>query len=182
MWIGCATDKGIDLIPFHILLQVLQRCKMSKYYVYHLIDPRDNSVFYVGKGTKNRIDQHERDARNLKFANAAKESVIHAIWNAGLQVIKVKVAHFTSEQDAYKFEKEQIDEIGIINLTNLAKGGESDDFKALKQAETFIDIQTHNLAFYTGKRHSDAIWLINGMKDCVRDIKASIERKRIAST
>lgn len=29
-----------------------------KYYVYLLQDPRDNSVFYVGKGVGNRVFQH----------------------------------------------------------------------------------------------------------------------------
>ena len=31
------------------------------YYVYELIDPRDDRVFYVGKGKKGRIDQHEAE-------------------------------------------------------------------------------------------------------------------------
>ena len=26
-----------------------------KYYVYALVDPRDNRIFYVGKGTGNRV-------------------------------------------------------------------------------------------------------------------------------
>ena len=31
-----------------------------KYYVYHLIDPRDDSVFYVGKGQGNRSFSEEK--------------------------------------------------------------------------------------------------------------------------
>ncbi len=29
-----------------------------KYYVYTLIDPRDNKIFYVGKGKGNRVFYH----------------------------------------------------------------------------------------------------------------------------
>ena len=29
------------------------------YYVYALADPRDNKIFYIGKGINNRIFQHE---------------------------------------------------------------------------------------------------------------------------
>ena len=36
------------------------------YYVYELIDPRDDRVFYVGKGKKGRIDQHEAEARKRR--------------------------------------------------------------------------------------------------------------------
>lgn len=33
------------------------------YYVYLMVDPRDKTIFYVGKGCGNRVSQHEFDAR-----------------------------------------------------------------------------------------------------------------------
>lgn len=33
-----------------------------KSYVYVLVDPRDNRIFYVGKGTGNRVYQHVQAA------------------------------------------------------------------------------------------------------------------------
>lgn len=35
-----------------------------KFYVYLLKDPRDKSIFYVGKGKGNRVFNHHEDALN----------------------------------------------------------------------------------------------------------------------
>ena len=39
-----------------------QTIESLAYYVYALIDPRDNRIFYIGKGKGNRIFQHAKDA------------------------------------------------------------------------------------------------------------------------
>lgn len=109
-----------------------------KYYVYHLIDPRNGTVFYVGKGCGARIKHHERDASKFRFLNSEKEEVIHQIWDAGLTVGHVIKQRFDSEAHAYIFEKDEIERIGLENLTNLAKGGEPEAQKALKRGERFI--------------------------------------------
>ena len=40
-------------------------CGAIGYYVYRLVDPRDGSTFYVGKGKGNRVFDHVKQA--LKF-------------------------------------------------------------------------------------------------------------------
>ena len=35
-----------------------------QYYVYCLVDPRDNKIFYVGKGYGNRVFNHAADSLN----------------------------------------------------------------------------------------------------------------------
>ena len=35
-----------------------------QYYVYCLVDPRTNRIFYIGKGSGNRIFNHANDALN----------------------------------------------------------------------------------------------------------------------
>lgn len=92
-----------------------------RFYVYDLIDPRDGKVFYVGKGTGNRIDQHEREARAGRVSRKCDR--IRDIEAEGLSVIKKRVRSFADEQDAFDFEADRIDEIGLHNLTNVAPGG-----------------------------------------------------------
>ena len=42
------------------------------FYVYNLIDPRNNSIFYVGKGKGNRMYKHEQYTINNKYPNGNK--------------------------------------------------------------------------------------------------------------
>lgn len=91
------------------------------YYVYHLIDPRCGSVFYVGKGKQSRISDHEREAR--AGVDHPKCDVIRAIWAAGLDVQRVRAREFADEQAAFDYEAQEVKRIGLANLTNLIAGG-----------------------------------------------------------
>lgn len=94
----------------------------DKPYVYTLAYP-DGKVFYVGKGTGNRIDDHERQARI--GIRSHKCSVIRKIWKEGGQVLRQKVAFFDTEDEAYQFEIHLIAFFGgKEELTNKADGGE----------------------------------------------------------
>lgn len=91
------------------------------YYVYELIDPRDDTVFYVGKGKGNRIAYHEREAR--KGACSEKCLKINEIWASGFEVVRRFVAFFREESHAYDFEEARIASYGLPNLTNVMPGG-----------------------------------------------------------
>lgn len=91
------------------------------YYVYELVDPRTNTVFYVGKGKKSRVKAHEVEAK--KGVSSLKCDRIREIWADGFEVTNVRVASFSDEQDAYDFEAARICEYGLNNLTNIAPGG-----------------------------------------------------------
>jgi hypothetical protein len=92
-----------------------------KWYVYHLIDPRSESVFYVGKGSGDRIEHHEREA--LTDSTHPKCDVIRSIWAEGNKVRRLIVKHFNQEAEAYAFEEQEVDRIGLEALTNLVRGG-----------------------------------------------------------
>lgn len=36
---------------------------LGNYYVYGLIDPRKRKIFYIGKGTGNRVFEHELESQ-----------------------------------------------------------------------------------------------------------------------
>jgi hypothetical protein len=89
--------------------------KEYKWYVYQLIDPRNNEVFYIGKGTQDRIHEHEKEA--LKGVCSYKCHKINKIRNSGLNIIKKKIAYFCDEEYAYQIEFDLIS--STPNLTNV---------------------------------------------------------------
>lgn len=94
---------------------------MERYFVYELVDPRDGSIFYVGKGSKDRPDQHVRQA--LKGKRSRKCDRIREILAAERAVQHNIVRRFADEAEAYAYEIERIAELGLANLTNVLPGG-----------------------------------------------------------
>jgi hypothetical protein len=91
------------------------------FYVYRLVDDRDGAVFYIGKGSGNRVARHELDAR--RGAGGPKCERIREIWAAGSRVRREIVQRFAREVDALRYEEALIAEIGLESLTNIAPGG-----------------------------------------------------------
>lgn len=55
----------------------------SRWYVYELVDPRDQAVFYVGKGAGKRVDAHEAEAASKPQVCSRKLNRIRDIWESG---------------------------------------------------------------------------------------------------
>lgn len=92
----------------------------ARWYVYELVDPRNGAPFYVGKGTNNRIDHHEREANaGVCFHKCNK---IRSITSSGNKIIKSKVAYFWDEKAAYEYEAQRILSYGLDALTNVVIG------------------------------------------------------------
>jgi hypothetical protein len=92
-----------------------------RFYVYELVDPRDQSVFYVGKGKDRRMFQHASEARGGK--RGLKCDRIRQIYASGHVLVEREVARFLDEDDAYNFEADLIADYGLENLTNVIPGG-----------------------------------------------------------
>ena len=60
--------------------------QLGDYYVYGLIDPRNKKIFYIGKGTGNRIFEHERESQRSPDSEKLKLKIITEIKLAGLSV------------------------------------------------------------------------------------------------
>lgn len=91
------------------------------FYVYTLTDPRTGAVFYVGKGSGARIQNHEAEAR--RGVHSAKCDRIRSIWAERLAVERSVVSRHEDENDALDAECALIDSIGLDNLTNVLPGG-----------------------------------------------------------
>lgn len=92
------------------------------YYVYLLKDPKNNKVFYVGKGKGNRINHHLLGAMDDNTKETEKIKRIRDIEKSGLEVKKIILRHELTEPEAFAVESTMIDYLGINNLTNIVCG------------------------------------------------------------
>ncbi len=121
-----------------------------QYYVYALIDPRDNRPFYIGKGKDKRVKQHFVDAEFIKdeltlsdvsaieekeiegFGNAEKIAMILELYKDGYKFEDMAriLAKDLDEESAFTLEAFLIKTIyGFENLTNRIVGKYSDRFR-----------------------------------------------------
>ncbi len=93
----------------------------KKSYVYLLIDPRDKKdpkVFYIGKGSGKRPEDHLKE----KLSEKAKHQKIKEIQDSGHKVKIEFLRTGLTAQEALDIEAAAIDLLGKDNLTNLQLG------------------------------------------------------------
>lgn len=94
-----------------------------KFYVYLLTDPRNEKIFYVGKGQGNRIFAHANDTLAAQEEpRSDKLDQIRDILTAGLQVRYELLRFGLSEAGAFEVEAAAIELLGLHELTNLVAG------------------------------------------------------------
>lgn len=87
----------------------------SDYYVYLFRDPRDNEIFYIGKGTGSRAEQ-------FMGRNPDTTAKIEEIRSTGREPQIELLRDELDEPTAIKFEGVAIDVLGIESLTNRNHG------------------------------------------------------------
>ena len=100
------------------------------FYVYALIDPsKNNEIFYIGKGTHNRVFQHQTDAHE-ELDESDKLNRIRDIESKGFSVKHIIIRHGLTEAESLKIESSLIDLLRYQkqSLTNLVLGHDSDLF------------------------------------------------------
>lgn len=87
----------------------------------------DDQVRYVGKGRRNRINEHLRVAAKIGVdpkvkPSFAQEKIAEAI-KGGSRVIAKKLIVNLSDDEAFALEKRAIEIVGLENLWNVIEGG-----------------------------------------------------------
>ena len=137
---------------------------LGQYYVYGLIDPRNNKVFYVGKGTGNRVFAHEFESLKNPDSKKLKLHTIKSIKDEGYEVKKIIINHDLTEEQAFAAEAALINVFNYIEdtgLTNDVAGHHSkeaysvEDFEKIFGAEEIRqeDIKHHLFVIKVNKTY-----------------------------
>lgn len=113
--------------------------EVLKYYVYILVDPSDNKIFYIGKGKDNRVFDHVACSINEEYGNEKLE-LIRKIHKRGEDVKHFIIRHDLAEATAYIVESVLIDLLTYSTFPDIAKvsniaAGHHQWFKGIKTVE-----------------------------------------------
>jgi len=114
---------------------VMSTSKSNKYYTYLLLDSKDSSVFYVGKGCGSRMYKHEKDVLLNKIPNKTNYDLFYRIKNiidSGDHIIYEKVKEDMEELESLALETACIDFYGIDNLCNYLMSWCGNSFRSEK--------------------------------------------------
>jgi uncharacterized protein len=131
-------------------------------YVYCLVHPKTNSPFYVGKGERNRIFDHEIEAQETNN-QSDKLNIIREIKEQGLDIDYFILRHGLSSDEAYLIESVIIDFMEKFNgpLTNEVLGHHSDfqglmtldEIKRRYSAEPLTSINSDTVIININKKY-----------------------------
>lgn len=143
------------------------------YYVYALIDPRDNLPFYIGKGKDNRCLSHFTETALSKEGNNRKTAKIRKLNSLGFDpMVEFYAQNIEDEDLAYQIESHFIKKLGRIGydergiLTNICENNNPPNHKgktydeiyganAETQRKTRHDLQLAAGGWFKGHTHSE---------------------------
>jgi hypothetical protein len=152
---------------------VIPEGSLKQFYVYVLIDPRDEKIFYVGKGTEDRLFQHAKEV-NRGAEETAKQKKILEIQVSGNEVKHVVVGRFDSPEEALGVECVLIHWVyGIANLTNIASGHGVDNIRPKGNLEDLPGIDEPDLDYCERTKNNrgknDIIPFLEEIRELIED-------------
>lgn len=166
---------------------------MAKFYVYTLAEPDideygSSRVFYVGKGCKDRVHEHEPEAR--KGHKCHKCNRIRKIWASGKGIEKNIVFETDDEILAFRYEVQLIAKYGLKNLTNVEPGGpkRAQKFSRPRPEGRIIDISDADWSVHlwrapgmTRKQHSEMmeVWRLKKREAVERALRRARFNQRM---
>lgn len=127
--------------------------QLGDFYVYALIDPRNGQVFYIGKGTGNRVFSHEAESNNSPTSIKAKLQRIREIEGCGQEVKRLIVNWGLTENEAFAAEATLINLMRHLSpdtLTNIVAGHHihegltAEEFELLYGAQSLMPTDIHH--------------------------------------
>ena len=120
-----------------------------------MIDPRNKRIFYIGKGTGNRVFEHERESQDSPGSDKLKLKTIAEIKAAGFTVEKVIINCNLTEAEAFAAEAALINAFNYVSdmgLTNIVSGHHSSEVLSVETFEKIYGTEelresdiTHNI-------------------------------------
>lgn len=144
------------LNKFSLLAEESLNKNLKKYYVYALVDPRNQRIFYIGKGTGNRVFNHVNEALDNTEKETAKLDSIRDIKKSGKEILQYIIRNSLSEEEAFFLESVLIDTLSFkkfnldTDLSNIILGHHNEEQRLLiNQFKSTILTTTELNAFYS---------------------------------
>lgn len=144
----------------------------KRYYVYGLMNPIDNTIFYVGKGSGKRAYDHLKPSGWGN--NFHKRNTIEKIRKDGKEPIVVFLHENLDENTSFEmevFEIEKLRNLGV-NLTNMTPGGDSGPIRVGKRS----DLERKTVS----ERTKEAMWKPEIRDRHLKGIRSESNRKKLS--
>ncbi len=125
------------------------------YYVYELVDSRNNQVFYVGKGRGERAYSHEEESLSSDKNNDKLNKIREIKENGGTPKVRV-VGRYETENESFAVESTLIHWVyGYDNLTNIQSGHGSNTIRDKGNDSNIEGIDIFIAGTYSQKREAE---------------------------